>query len=198
MALIGLTGGPGAGKSLAAYYLQLKGAAIISGDDTGREVIDSYPVVLKRLVKEFGITILNPDDTFNRKKMGQIAFGNPEALKKLNAIVHPNLLKLLKSKIKKLKEKSPRKMVVVDAALIYEWKIKSWFDSVLVITAKREICVKRLMSFGMSKSEAILRIGSQWPQRKKASRADHVIENNGNKIALRNKIYSFLKKVKAN
>lgn len=195
MALIGLTGGPGAGKSLAAHYLQLKGATIISGDDTGREVVDSYPVVLKRLVKEFGKTILNPDGTLNRKKTGQIAFGNQEALKKLNSIVHPSLLKLLKSKIEKSKNKSPRKVVVVDAALIYEWKIEGWFDSVLVITAKREIRVKRLMSLGMSKSEAILRIGSQLPQREKAKRADHIIQNNENKIALRNKIYSFLKKV---
>ncbi len=198
MALIGLTGGPGAGKSLAAYYLRLKGAAIISGDDTGREVIESFPEVLKDLVKEFGKTILNPDDTLNRKKMGQIVFRNPEALKKLNAIVHPYLLELLKNKINKSKEKPSRNIIVVDAALIYEWKIESWFDSVLVITAKREIRVNRLMSFGMSKSEAKQRISSQIPQVEKANRADYVISNNGHKIALRNKIYAFLKTVKVN
>ncbi len=196
MALIGLTGGPGAGKSLAAYYLKRKGAAVISGDDIGREVISAFPVVLKRLAKEFGKEILNPDGSFDRKKTGQLVFGDPRALKKLNSIVHPYLLKLLKAKIRKSVAKSARRIVIVDAALIYEWGIEDWFDAILVVTSNRDIRIKRLVSGGLTRSEAVGRMNSQIPQREKAARADYVIENNGRKIALRNRIYGFLNMVK--
>jgi len=87
--------------------------------------------------------------------------------------------------------------VVVDAALIFEWGIESWFDSILVITANRANRIKRLMITGLTRREAENRIRSQIPQSKKAVRADFVIENNGDKIALRNKVYGFLKKIKS-
>jgi dephospho-CoA kinase len=75
MILIGLTGGPGTGKSLAAEYIKRQGAVIISGDDTGREVLDFYPAVLKKLVRAFGNDILESDGTLNRRDLGRIVFG---------------------------------------------------------------------------------------------------------------------------
>lgn len=197
MILIGLTGVPGAGKSLAAEYLRRKGAVIISGDDTGREVLEIYPESLKSLVKAFGKGILNPDGSLDRKSLGRIVFADSRELKKLNAIVHPYLLKLLKSKIDKYKKSMSRRPLVVDAALIFEWGIESWFDHILVVTANRANRIKRLIGSGLSGREAENRIGSQMPQSKKAAKADFVIENNGTKIALRNKVYSLLKKIKS-
>jgi len=197
MILIGLTGAPGAGKSLAAEYLRRKGAAVISGDDTGREVIETYPAALKKLIETFGKGILNPDGSLDRKFLGRIVFADSGELKKLNRIVHPYLLKLLKSKINRCRKSVSRRLVVVDAALIFEWGIESWFDSILVITANRANRIKRLMITGLTRREAENRIRSQIPQSKKAVRADFVIENNGDKIALRNKVYGFLKKIKS-
>ena len=193
MVLIGLTGTPGAGKSLAAEYLRRNGAAIISGDDTGREVLKTYPAVLKKLTKTFGNGILNPDASLDRRGLGRMVFGNPGALTKLNSIVHPHLLKLLKSKIGKYRKSASQKIVVVDAALIFEWGIEYWFDYILVITSNRASRMERLMSAGLSRKEAAGRISSQIPQRIKAARADFVIENNGSRIALRNRVYGFLK-----
>lgn len=196
MVLIGLTGTPGAGKSLAAEYLRGKGAIIISGDDTGREVLEIYPVALKKLVKTFGKGIMNSDGSLNRKSLGKIVFADSRKLRKLNSIIHPYLLRLLKSKINKYRKATSRRLVVVDAALIFEWGIEGWFDHILVVTANRTNRVKRLIGSGLTKKEASDRISSQLPQRQKEAAADFVIENDGHKIALRNRVYSFLRSIR--
>lgn len=196
MLLIGLTGTPGAGKSLAAEYLRGKGAIIISGDDIGREVLETYPVTLKKLVKAFGNGILNSDGSLDRKSLGKIVFADSKKLRKLNSIIHPYLLRLLKSKVNKYRKSMSRKLVVVDAALIFEWGIEDWFDYILVVTASRANRIKRMIDSGLTKKEASDRISSQLPQRQKEAGADFVIENNGYKIALRNRIYSFLRSIR--
>ncbi|UCC80152.1 MAG: dephospho-CoA kinase [Candidatus Zixiibacteriota bacterium] len=196
MVLIGLTGTPGAGKSLAAEYLRRKGAIIISGDDTGREVLETYSTTLKKLIKTFGKEILDPDGSLDRKSLGKIVFADSRKLKKLNSIIHPYLLRLLKSKINKYRKSVSGKVVVVDAALIFEWGIESWFDYILVISANRANRIKRLTDSGLSKKEALDRISSQLPQRQKEAGADFVIENNCHKTALRNRVYSFLKSIR--
>lgn len=191
MILIGLTGGPGAGKSLAAKYLEFKGAVIISGDETGKEVLESSSSMLNKIRRNFGDSYFNADGSLDRKGLARTVFGNSAKLKKLNAIVHPPLLRLLKSKIDRYRKSSSKKIVVVDAALIYEWGIEDWFDRVLVITASRSIRIARMMQAGLTRKEAENRIRSQIPQKIKAARADFVIDNNGGRIALRNKIYAF-------
>jgi dephospho-CoA kinase len=191
MITIGLTGGPGTGKSLAAKYLAVKGAIILSGDEAGRRAVENHSTLLRNLVKAFGNEILNPDATLNRRKLGRIAFSDVEAHRKLNEIVHPALLKILKSDLKKRRKKS--KLVVIDAALIFEWSIANWCDYILVVTARRDIRLKRLMAQGLSRREAEDRIRSQIPDRDKAALADYVIKNNGTKSELRKSITKFLK-----
>ncbi len=193
MNTIGLTGAPGAGKSLAAEYLRAKGAVIISGDEAGRQVIRRYPSTLRKLTRVFGDSIQTDDGILDRRKLGRLVFGDPLAMKKLNAIIHPNLLRILKSEIKKTKSRKKRGLVVVDAALIFEWGIEKWFDTILVITAMRETRIQRLLDSGLTRKEAVSRIGSQIHQRRKAAMADYVIENNGNRSQLKRGINRFLK-----
>jgi dephospho-CoA kinase len=195
MILIGLTGGPGAGKSLAAEYLKRQGAVIISGDDTGREVLEVYPAVLKKLVRSFGDDILESNGILNRRALGRIVFGDPKALKKLNDIIHPHLLKSLKAKIDQHRKSG--KLVVVDAALIFEWGIERWFDYILVVTSKRTNRIERLMYSGLTRKEVEGRIRSQIPQSDKAKRADFIITNNSSKTVLRGKVNSLLKTIKS-
>jgi dephospho-CoA kinase len=195
MILIGLTGGPGTGKSLAAEYLKRQGAVIISGDDTGREVLEVYPAVLKKLVRSFGDDILESNGILNRRALGRIVFGDPKALKKLNDIIHPHLLKSLKAKIDQHRKSG--KLVVVDAALIFEWGIERWFDYILVVTSKRTNRIERLMYSGLTRKEVEGRIRSQIPQSDKAKRADFIITNNSSKTVLRGKVNSLLKTIKS-
>lgn len=196
MSIIGLTGAPGAGKSLAAEYLKDGGAIILSGDDAGRDAVAGNPKILKRLVSAFGESILNKDGSLNRRLLGRMVFGDPAAREKLNGIIHPHLLKTLKTWIRQCQGRSPKKLIVVDAALIFEWGIADWFDHILVVTASRDLRIERMMGSGLSKKEAADRISSQIPQRTKAALADYVIENNGGKSILRKRVGEFLDPLK--
>jgi len=197
MFVIGLTGGPGVGKTEVAKILRKHKAIIISGDDTGREIIDKNPAVLKKLVTIISDDILLPNKKLNRKKLGSLVFGNYENMRKLNEIIHPPLLKSLKAKIKTNRDKHPKRIIVVDAALIFEWGIANWFDYILVVTARRDIRLKRLTQNGLSIRQANARIASQILQRTKEKLADFVIENNGTKNSLINKTFKFLTALKS-
>ena len=194
--LIGLTGGPGAGKSTAAGYLKKQGVAVISGDEIGKEVIENGPAVLKMLKRDFGSSIIDNKGRLDRRKLGGLVFGHDKELKKLNRIVHPRLLRILRARINDYKRRRRTDLIVVDAALIFEWGIGAWFDIVLTVSANRDIRISRLIKSGLSRSEAVKRISSQIPQRVKASRADYVIENNGSRGRLKREISLCLERLK--
>jgi dephospho-CoA kinase len=191
--IVGLTGGPGAGKTAVANILKEKGAIIISGDEAGRQVIEQRPVVIKRLIRVFGKSIIGSDGTLDRGKLGEIVFSNLEALHRLNKIVHPPLLKIIKADLNRLNKPGSRRLLVIDAALIFEWGIADWCDYILVVTAKRETRLKRMISSGLAKKDALNRIRSQMPEKDKAALADYVIENNDSKANLRRKVELFLR-----
>jgi dephospho-CoA kinase len=193
MIVVGLTGGPGTGKSLAASYLEKRGAVILSGDQAGRRAVEEFPAVLGKLVAAFGESILNSDNSLNRRKLGSIAFASPQAHKRLNEIVHPQLLKILKSELRNSIRKKKTELIVIDAALIFEWAVADWCDYILVVIARRDLRLKRLMSQGLTRKQAADRIGSQIPDRQKVALADYVIENNSSKSNLRRKVDRFLK-----
>src|SRR4030067_1554692 len=127
--IIGLTGGPGTGKSLAAKFLRNKGAVVLSGDEAGKRAVETRSV-RDKLVKAFGREILKSDGGLDRRKLGRIVFGDPDELEKLNDIVHPGLLRILKADLEEQKRKRVR-LVVIDAALIFEWMIANWCDYIL-------------------------------------------------------------------
>ena len=195
--LIGLTGVPGTGKSLAAEYLEEMGALIISGDQTGKDIVEDIPEILPNIVSEFGNEILSPDGSLNRKSLGHIVFADNSKLEKLNSIIHPPLIELLMARIDEYRRLEITSIIVVDAALIFEWGIENWFDHILVVTADESIQLKRLMDSGLSKKDAENRIKSQISQNKKADKADFVIENNGSKAELRDKVAEFLTEIKS-
>lgn len=194
--IIGLTGGPGTGKSLAADFLKEKGAIIVSGDAAGRKAVERFPSVMKRLTQTFGRSILKPDGRLDRRALGRIVFSSSEARRKLNEIVHPPLLRNLRADLRSQTRSHPRKLIVIDAALIFEWGIADWCDYVLVVTARRNLRLKRMMADGLSRRAAVNRIRSQMPDREKAALADYVIENNGSKANLRRQVAVFLKALK--
>lgn len=192
MKTIGLTGGPGVGKTEVAQIFAERGAIIISGDKIGREVVDTIKSIKIKLMKEFGADIFDTLNNLNRSKLGKLAFKSQEKLVKLNKIVHPPLLKLMKNRISQARKKSPKKLIIIDAALIYEWAIAYWFDYMVVINSKRMIRIARMTKLGLSKRQAEQRISSQIPQRTKMALADYVIENNGTKSSLRKKVNSLI------
>lgn len=177
--IIGITGGIASGKTEVAKVFQKKGATVISGDEIGKEVVEKNPAVLKKLVKNFGKEILNSNGKLNRKKLGEIAFANEMNKQKLNKIVHPELLRELKRRITMFrKTQNARKILIVDAALIVEWKLYKNLDKLILVTSTKQKRLARLKHLGLSKKIAQDRIERQVTDSKRRRYTDFVITNN--------------------
>src|SRR2546423_15557796 len=89
MKVVGLTGGIGTGKSTVSGLLRQMGATVIDADEGARAVQVRGTEGLRRLVEEFGPTILTASRDLDRPRLAAIAFEDPEARQRLNAIIHP-------------------------------------------------------------------------------------------------------------
>src|SRR5574341_1034040 len=188
MLVIGLTGGTGSGKTEVARVLQKRGGIVVSGDRIGKEVVEKNPQVLKRLVKVFGRRILNKNGKLNRRKLGSLAFSSEKNQRKLNQIVHPYLLRDLRSKIALARKiESDERFLVVDAALISEWGLEKELDMTVLVASPVRLRVQRLIKQGLNRKEAQDRITRQLSDAKRRKKADYVIQNVGSLEELRRK-----------
>ena len=157
------------------------GAKIIDADILGHSVILPYKPARKKIVKLFGEDILRNDLTIDREKLGKIVFADQALLKKLNEITHPEIIKLIKKEINMARNKThnQEKILVIDAALIYEAKIDRLMDKIIVVYIDEDEQIKRLIKRNnLSKDEASQRVKSQIPMKEKIRMADYVIDNN--------------------
>ena len=178
--IVGLTGGIVGGKSTVASMFRDLGAKIIDADKLGHNVILPSKSAWKKIVKIFGKDILQNDLTINREKLGKIVFANQTLLKKLNEITHPEITKMIKKEINLAKNKThnQEKVLIIDAALIYEAKIDRFMDKIIVVYIDKDEQIKRLIKRNnLSKDEALQRVKSQIPMEEKAKMADYVIDN---------------------
>jgi dephospho-CoA kinase len=178
--IVGLTGGIVGGKSTVASMFKNLGAKIVDADKLGHSVILPHKPAWKKITRLFGKDILQNDLTIDRGKLGKIVFTNQTLLKKLNEITHPEIIKLIKKEINLAINKTHRqeKILIIDAALIYEAKIDRLMDKIMVVYINKDEQVKRLIRRNnLSKEEAFQRIKSQMPMKEKIKMADYVIDN---------------------
>jgi dephospho-CoA kinase len=178
--IVGLTGGIVGGKSTVASMFKNLGAKIVDADKLGHSVILPHKPAWKKITRLFGKDILQNDLTIDRGKLGKIVFTNQTLLKKLNEITHPEIIKLIKKEINLAINKTHRqeKILIIDAALIYEAKIDRLMDKIMVVYINKDEQVKRLIRRNnLSKEEAFQRIKSQMPMKEKVKMADYVIDN---------------------
>ena len=183
--IVGITGGMGSGKSSFARELEELGAKRIDADRVGHQVIDR-PEILRDLLAAFGEDLVNPAGKLNRRELGRRAFADEASCTRLNQIVHPPLEKELKNHIDRARNRGSENVVVVDAALIFEWGDLQLFDLIVVVDAKEELRIERLIRGGMiSEAEVRRRMACQMPVEEKTARADWVVDNNGSLQDLR-------------
>jgi len=177
--LIGVTGNTGTGKSIICELYKELGAHFISCDELGWEVLkESY--IIEKIKEEFEEVV--EEGTVNKEKLGDIVFNDKDKLKILNETVHPELLKKLKISIESSKEKT----IVVDGALIFEWRIETWFDYIILLTSTLEDKKKRLKVEGLSEEIINGRLNSQGDSNRFVKFSDFIIENDGDLESLKN------------
>lgn len=184
MKIIGLTGGTGSGKSTAAKIMKEYGAAIIDCDEIAHKNMEPGECAYFDIIDKFGDTVLNDDDTINRRALGKIVFNSLEKLELLNSITHPYIIESVQNKIY---ENEDKKCVVIDAPLLFETGLNELCDKVWAIYAYAlEKRLDRIMERdNLSVTEASKRIDSQTGFDEIVNKADVVIENNGTLEELR-------------
>jgi dephospho-CoA kinase len=142
-------------------------------------VVEEEEDVRDRLREDFGDRFFASDGSLKREELGHFVFGDPERQKKLNALVHPGLLRRLHAAVGDARKRGAP-LIVVDAALIYEVGVEGMFDRVVVVAADERRRIERLKARdGFREDEIRLRICAQMDLSEKMVRADMVIENNG-------------------
>ncbi len=184
--VIGVTGQIGSGKSTAAAILASLGAVVVDADRIGREVVDRNPGLRHRLAEAFGYDILTPKGNLRRKRLAAKAFANTRAKRRLNDLVHPYLIDELRRRVNRWEARG--RVVVIDAALLLDWKLDYEVDYTLVVHASQDTRLKRLADRGMSRADALARQQAQLPFSEYRRRADRIILNRGTVDDLRLKL----------
>jgi dephospho-CoA kinase len=178
--IIGLTGGIGSGKSTVAGMLTARGAIVIDADRVAHEVYAPGTEGFDKVVARFGDGVLDDDGAVDRKALGGIVFGDPEALADLNAIIHPLVRKEVARRLLEAARTRPDATIVIEAALMTETGWTGGAGSLWVVITEPEIALERLMrDRGMSEAEGRLRIGAQATNAARRKNATVVIENDG-------------------
>lgn len=179
MPYFGLTGGVATGKSTAARFFHELGAEIIDADRVGHEQLAKSSPAFEEIVKRFGTAVLDGAGEISRHALGSLVFADPEKLNLLNSIVHPRIIAEVEGRAAALAKKDAHRVILVDAALIFEAGIGGRFEKVIVTWCPPEQQIERLMHKGLSRDEAERRIAAQIPAEEKKRRADFVIDSSG-------------------
>lgn len=196
MLWIGLTGGIATGKSTVAKLFIKNGVPVIDADLIAHQVVGPGTPGLMAVVREFGLSILKPDQSLDRTKLGSVVFSHPERLRALEKIIHPEVQDEVQRQRARA-EKNGSWLCVYDVPLLFERDLQDQFDGVIVVSCLPELQERRLKSRShLSQQEAMNRIQSQMGLTEKMQRADWVIENNEGLDALERKFNIIFQQLK--
>lgn len=182
---VGVTGNIGSGKSTVARLLAAHGAAVIDADALARAATED-PEVLARIAAALGADLVQGTH-LDRPRTAARVFSDPEALARLNAIVHPWVRARSAERERALREAaSPPAVIVHDVPLLYESGLDAAMDAVIVVDAPLEARLLRVAErTGVGVDDLRARDAAQMPLHEKVARADFVVENTGDLNALR-------------
>ena len=185
---IGLTGGIASGKSAVGAMFVKLGAHLIQADAVAHELMQPGRSVYEKVVRRFDREILNADGTINRSRLAEAAFsahgGAAPRVKELNEIVHPAVIEYENEWMRKIGERDPNAIAIVEAALILEAGAAARFDYLIVVTCHPDQRILRFaerlgISEDAARAEVSRRMAAQIPDEEKVKAADFVIDNSG-------------------
>ena len=180
MLVVGLTGGIGSGKSLAAQFFAELGALVIDADQLARDAIERGSEGFDQLIATFGDSILH-NGLVDRRALGELVFRDAEAKKKLEAIIHPIVRKEFEEAVASLENDQ---ILIYEIPLLFEKKSMERFDYIVTVESDMQLRKERLLKKGLRNSEIESRIAAQASREERESIADQVFENDGSEDEL--------------
>jgi len=191
---VAITGNIGSGKSTFTKFLFEEGYPVILADDISKEILACDPEVRKEVVNEFGAeSFLGPK--INKKYLADKIFSDPKKLKKINSILHPRVRKRIDFLSKEYFKEYD--IVFVEAALIFESKIETFYDYIVLITADRALRMNRsILTKKITKEDFVNRDSNQINDESKKKKADFIFTNDGSISELKQKAILLIKLLK--
>ena len=179
MRVYGLTGGTGSGKSEIARMIAAQGIPVLNADRIGHETIAPGGSAENAVIDAFGPDILT-NGAIDRTKLGALVFADPEALTRLNNIVHPRIRDIINTRCLDL-EREGHPIVVIDAALLADdGAVPPFLDGLALVECDTNERVSRLVqSRGLKTEDAWTRVRAQVSPEQKRPLANWLIDNNG-------------------
>ena len=180
MLKVGLTGGLASGKTFVGEVLASSGCLVIQADELGHEVLAPGGEAYDAVMREFGREILKDGGLIDRQRLGALVFASPSRLARLNALVHPSVLRREDELIAEFAAREPRGIAVVEAAILIEVGGCQRFDRIILVRCAVEQQVERaLRRDGAVEADVRARISRQMPLEEKRKFADFVIDTSG-------------------
>lgn len=174
--IIGLTGNIATGKSAVMKLAAEHGALVIDADRIVHELLQRDEDIQAAVVAAFGPEVRLPDGRIDRAAVGRIVFGDEQALRRLEDILHP----AVREEIARRVATSEAPIVMIEAIKLLEGPLAAVCDQVWVTTCSRATQLERLrVCRGMDDASAVARVEAQSPQEEKIGRADVVIHTDG-------------------
>lgn len=184
--ILGITGSFGSGKTTVAKIFASFGAKVIDADKIAHRLIRRRSLSYKKICKIFGDVILKRNKAIDRKKLAAVAFNDSRLLKKLNLIIHPEVIIMIKNKAACFKSG----IIVLDVPLLIESGLNTIVDKLIVVRVKKSLQIKRVQAKNrLNKDEIFKRLSFQMPINKKAGFADFIIDNSGTINQTRRKVW---------
>ncbi|WP_447558406.1 dephospho-CoA kinase [Staphylococcus aureus] len=189
--VIGLTGGIASGKSTVSELLSVFGFKVVDADKAAREAVKKGSKGLAQVREVFGDEAIDENGEMNRRYMGDLVFNHPEKRLELNAIIHPIVRDIMEEERQEYLKQGYN--VIMDIPLLFENELENTVDEVWVVYTSESIQMDRLMQRNnLSLEDAKARVYSQISIDKKSRMADHVIDNLGDKLELKQNLERLL------
>lgn len=173
--VFGITGSFGTGKTTVAGIFKALDAEVVDADKIAHAIIRPPGEIYRKLINIFGEGIVGKNKNINRNELARVVFENRDSLKKLNRIMHPEIIRIMKSQIRR----SAKDLIVLDAPLLIESGLHKAVDKIIVVKADRQIQLERIRKKNaLSKAGILKRVRMQIPLERKAAFADFIIDNN--------------------
>jgi len=193
--VIGLLGGIGAGKSTVAGLFAEAGAEVVDADRLAHQVL-STPPAREKVKERFGALALGPDGRVDRRKLAERVFSDPEALRDLNAIVHPEVRERVRERVRHHRSKETTSLLVLDVPLLAGSPLLVECDALVYVEAQPQVRQARTSGRGWPPGELERRESHQAPLEEKWKLARFTVDNSGSLEATRAEVARVLRELR--